>query len=276
MKNVKLMFFLLLVVVILGGTLSCKINKKPSADASVFHKIISKKLGVVSITFDDGSKSIYQNGFPILKKYGMPATLFLITKYTGEDVYYVDWNQVNTLVNHGWEIGSHTNTHPHLTKLTNDQIKNELDESIKTLHQHGLFPKAFSSPYGDFNERVLKLVRERFSSHRKAWDEKESVEHGFNSLESFDAFRISNLNLTHNMSVEDIKVKILKAANEKKWLVFLLHSIKKGDASEYQFNAEKLEQVVKYISKLVQSGKLEVKTISQMVVKQEKEREEKQ
>lgn len=234
----------------------------------------SSSKGTISITFDDGSASIFSNGLPVLKKHDLPATLFLVTQYIGKDPYYVNWEQVKVLAENNWEIGSHTNTHKKLTEISDEQIKSELNESIKTLQKHGFEPKAFASPCGFYDERTLKFIQEKFSSHRTAWDEKSGPHNGLNSLKDFDPYRISNFNLEYDMTIKEIKEKIDQAVKEKKWLVISLHSIKKGGVKQYQFDAGKLEQIADYISRLVQTEKLKVRTISQMTRKQKQNKKE--
>ncbi len=227
--------------------------------------------GVVSISFDDGAQSIFSNGFPIMRKYEIPATLSLVTKFIGKEPYYMNWKQVKILSKNGWEIVSHTHTHPELTKLNDSEIKSELDKSLKTLHRHGFFSRTFVSPFGDFDKRVLGFIKKRFSSHRKAWEPGSPPETGFNSIENFNPYYISALTLEYKMSAREIKERIKKAASQRKWLVIVFHSItEKGGEGKYTLGREKLEQIIKFISRLVQAGKLEVKTISQMVKTLEK------
>lgn len=70
----------------------------------------------VVITFDDGYSCNYYNALPILTKYGMKATVFVIADFVGEQPY-VTWGEVYELKRAGIEIGSHTLAHRDLTSL---------------------------------------------------------------------------------------------------------------------------------------------------------------
>lgn len=62
----------------------------------------------ILITFDDGDKSVYEHAFPILQKYGMKFTIFLIGDSVGNSGY-IDWGQVREMVQSGLcSLGSHT------------------------------------------------------------------------------------------------------------------------------------------------------------------------
>ena len=200
---------------------------------------------VITFTFDDGSKTVFENGFPVLAKYGFPATFYAITDCVGENPWCVDWNQVAVMSKLGWEIGSHSNSHPHMTKLPDDEIRAELDQSIKTLREHGYKALSYASPYGEFDERVMEFVRKRFRSHRRAW----GGGNGFNDRDSVDRYDISPIGLKNTMSFEDVKKLIDRAVKERKWLVFLLHTVVKGEPQEYEFSARTLEKVASYINK---------------------------
>ncbi len=50
--------------------------------------------GYVSITFDDGYSSTYENAFPILSKYEFPATIFVVTGYIGVEKNFMNWEQL--------------------------------------------------------------------------------------------------------------------------------------------------------------------------------------
>ncbi|MCD6346854.1 MAG: polysaccharide deacetylase family protein [Bacteroidales bacterium] len=79
---------------------------------------LSSQAAMVSFTFDDGSPTVYDVAYPILEKYGFKATFYVITDNI---VYDYDNNvtrkQLLDLQTQGWEVGSHSVSHPHSTRL---------------------------------------------------------------------------------------------------------------------------------------------------------------
>ncbi len=70
----------------------------------------------VVITFDDGYADNYHTALPIMSRYGMKATVFVINDFVGEGPY-MDWDEVRAMWRAGTEIGSHTLAHRDLTLL---------------------------------------------------------------------------------------------------------------------------------------------------------------
>lgn len=115
----------------------------------------------VLITFDDGYKDNYTNAYPIMKKYGFTAAIFLITGFIGSDDRYMTWDQAREMQKDGFVFGSHSVTHRPLTKLTPDQIRQELVESRTEMErQLGRKPRYFAYPTGTYSLAIEDLVRE--------------------------------------------------------------------------------------------------------------------
>lgn len=117
-------------------------------------------LKAVALTFDDGRYGQYKWAFPLLKKYGMTATFFIITDWVGKPDF-LTWTQIKEMSDGGMTISSHTLDHPHLSSLNDDQLRSELADSKKILEEKiGLAVDLLAYPGGDYNERVIGFAKE--------------------------------------------------------------------------------------------------------------------
>jgi peptidoglycan/xylan/chitin deacetylase (PgdA/CDA1 family) len=117
----------------------------------------------IAITFDDGYSDNLEWAAPILEKYGFRATIFCISGKPGrlsdwdKDPRWVghpllDIKQMRELDQLGFEIGSHTRTHPDLSKLSDRAVEEELIGSRKELEDMlGRSVETFCYPYGRFS-----------------------------------------------------------------------------------------------------------------------------
>jgi len=123
----------------------------------------------VLITMDDGYRSVYNIAYPILKKYGFTATLFIYTSFVGVSGTAITWKQLRKLKAEGFTIGSHTVFHTDLTKKKEGETKNdflarvtrELFESKKIIDRklkQNTF--IFAYPYGRYDQTTARIVRE--------------------------------------------------------------------------------------------------------------------
>ncbi len=117
----------------------------------------------VVITFDDGDVSIYNNAFPILKKYRFPFSVFIYTNIVKEGPHAMKWNHMKQMLAYGAEIGSHSVSHGYLNKRLKEEseeqylarLRHELVDSKNLLEaEFGLPVRYFAYPYGRYNETV--------------------------------------------------------------------------------------------------------------------------
>lgn len=133
---------------------------------------------VMAVTFDDAYQSVYELARPILSELEIPATVFVPTGYPGDgepmawpgidrwlgtpwepELRRSSWDQLRELAAAGWEIGSHTKSHPRLTRLTDDELAGELAESRERCSTEiGTVCEALAYPYGDVDERVVSAA----------------------------------------------------------------------------------------------------------------------
>jgi peptidoglycan/xylan/chitin deacetylase (PgdA/CDA1 family) len=128
----------------------------------------------VAITFDDGYLSTIRLARPTLDRFGMVGTLFVPTDYIGggpmiwpgvdrwmgseheAELMPMSWEDVRELADSGWEIGSHTKSHPHLPQISDQQLEEELVGSRLICEQVLERPcPSIAYPYGDHDGRVI-------------------------------------------------------------------------------------------------------------------------
>nr|WP_106782447.1 polysaccharide deacetylase family protein [Lysinibacillus timonensis] len=129
-------------------------------DNSVHSKPPTKENNVnggkkVALTFDDGPHpTITLQILNLLDKYNAKATFFVV----GNRVKAYPDIAIETL-KRGHEVGNHTWNHASLTKLTSDQVLEQLQSTNQAIKNvTGQYPTVFRPPYGDKNERVLNLI----------------------------------------------------------------------------------------------------------------------
>ena len=128
----------------------------------------------LAVTFDDAYRSVLELGLPILSRLGLPATVFAPTDFVssarpaawpgvdrwlgGEhesELAVMGWDELEQLAASGWEIGSHTRTHPELTKLDDSELEAELRCSLAECERRlGRPCLSVAYPYGDVDARV--------------------------------------------------------------------------------------------------------------------------
>ncbi|MCZ6677274.1 MAG: polysaccharide deacetylase family protein [Candidatus Poribacteria bacterium] len=144
--------------------LICAISSHTTVKLSLPHRPIL-------ITFDDGYEDFYTAAYPILRKYGLTATVFLLANYFGKcntwDVKlrlkrsrHLTRRQVQELFKDGVGFGSHGMNHRFLTRCSQDEAEAELQKSkslLEDLLQHPI--GSFAYPYGSTNSATAEMVQ---------------------------------------------------------------------------------------------------------------------
>jgi peptidoglycan/xylan/chitin deacetylase (PgdA/CDA1 family) len=112
----------------------------------------------VVISFDDGYRGDYVSARPILRRLGWPGVLNLEVRNirTGD----LTAGEVRGLIAAGWEVDSHTITHPDLTKVGATRLREEVVDSRRILRREfGIADDFFCYPSGRYDARVVTAVR---------------------------------------------------------------------------------------------------------------------
>ena len=134
-----------------------KLGYKTAILSELFDDLPDKR---VVITFDDGYKDVIDNALPILKENGYRAVVFVITDKINQPGY-LDWGNLERLKNEGWEIGSHSLTHPDFKILSDELAKKQIFESKKILEDKlKIKVEYFCYPAGRYRETTIDLLKE--------------------------------------------------------------------------------------------------------------------
>ena len=116
----------------------------------------------VVITADDGYMSFYENAYPVLKKYNIPATIFIIAGYIGRPGY-LGWKELREMSDSNLiTIGSHTRSHPWLPSVSVDdeKLRDELATSKEILEKGtGRRVDYICYPNGGFNDLIKEAAK---------------------------------------------------------------------------------------------------------------------
>ncbi|WP_169302252.1 polysaccharide deacetylase family protein [Sulfurimonas autotrophica] len=126
----------------------------------------------VSITIDDAYHSVYTKAYPLLKKYKLPFTIFVNSApIVHESVHYLTWDEMREMGKYGAEYANHTYSHQYLVRdgiknpknykkyvtkeieMCEVKIEKELGKKVCT------DPKILAYPFGEYDVRLMKLVK---------------------------------------------------------------------------------------------------------------------
>ena len=194
--------------------------------------------GVV-VTFDDGCVSNYYNALPVLLRYKIPATMFIVTdRIDGSN----DWmhprgfphreilsrSQLMELKDAGISLGSHARTHPRLTQLKDEAIIDEVRMSKQILEDmSGTTVPYFAYPFGLYNQMVKDAVEA--AGYRAAC----STRSGFNRSD-VDRFTLRRIEIYGSDSLWKFRQKLKFGTNDMT-LLFPVHYYAKRLVSRIGF-----------------------------------------
>jgi hypothetical protein len=129
-------------------------------------QLISSQPTAHQISFDDGHNSNYRNAFPLLERFGVKATFFVLAGKIGGDEGYLTWEEVREMSAAGHRIGSHGWSHRMLTTCNESELKQELINSKREIEDRlAIRVDAISAPGGRWNKRVLDASKEAGYDH---------------------------------------------------------------------------------------------------------------
>ncbi|HKB50521.1 MAG TPA: polysaccharide deacetylase family protein [Solirubrobacterales bacterium] len=130
------------------------------------------------LTFDDGFRDNFETVLPLLREYGFGAFVFVLPPLVDcggplgwsevaadlnrhpSTMRSVTWEMIEEMKEGGFEVGSHTLTHPHLSQLDDEALREELWESRARIKDRLGACDTLAYPFGDWSGRVAAAAAE--------------------------------------------------------------------------------------------------------------------
>lgn len=113
----------------------------------------------VVITFDDGYEETCTVAWPLLKRFGMPATVFVVPAEVGNKGF-VSWPQIKDMAKDSFTIGSHTTHHSYIPTLSDDRLSDEIAGSKHIIEQQLGRPVDFLCyPIGGYSQKAQAVTK---------------------------------------------------------------------------------------------------------------------
>lgn len=157
----------------------------------------------ILITFDDGYYSNYEYIYPILKKYNVKASIFIVTDNVGKEIdgiKYLGWNECLEMQKSGLvEIYSHSKKHVFYNKFPVTEIRSDVIESYKVIKENlgDKSFKVFAYPYGAYTNRTVWILK-------LSGIDMQVYDIGINSFKDLDKDYIKRINVPCEMTGKEI------------------------------------------------------------------------
>jgi peptidoglycan/xylan/chitin deacetylase (PgdA/CDA1 family) len=211
---------------------------------------------LVSITFDDGWKSINQNALPILDKYGYRGTFYL-NPSTLDTTNFISRTQATDLAKNSEEIGSHGLVHVDMTAINAAQLDYQLRTANDTIHKYFNADKLdFAAPYGKSDAEVQYYARQYYQSLR-------TTDSGINTRQNFDPHNLKVLYIGSTTTDQELRDALANASAYHGWLILVYHRVQAtaGKMTAAGEDTVVTPQAFNHQMQLVQQSNIQVKTV---------------
>jgi peptidoglycan/xylan/chitin deacetylase (PgdA/CDA1 family) len=221
----------------------------------------SRSEAILSITFDDGLLTQYENAFPLMQKYNLTGTLYYTINATrfyeleGRELMSVE--NVIEMYDAGWEIGAHSVNHPRLDRLSSEDLEFELKYPIEFFEGYGIEIKTLAYPYWSVNDDVIEKVKKLYLSGNIYFDKVPN-----NIKKDLDFYRLKSIGIEDKHSPEQVCEWVEKAKNRGQWIILVFHSVEEEKTRQWDTSIKDFEGMLKCINEIG----IKVKNVDEVVL----------
>lgn len=215
----------------------------------------------IIFNFDDGTIGDLV-AEPILTANNQRAMSFITTSWLGhKDFMALD--NLKRLQSIGWDISSHTISHPDLTTLDDNNLTIELNNSYDWFVNNGFQKSAgfIAYPYGDYNDAVIEKTKQRYILARSV--ERDIQPHMIPEYRD-GLYKLKIVEARNDTSVQLIKNRIDTAIYQGQLIILVFHRIVKNNPRKYEYLESDFKQISDYVKN--RSSDIDVVTFSDYVV----------
>lgn len=165
----------------------------------------------IILTFDDGYINNLEYAYPLLKKYGMKATIMIPTAQIDCDEDKMTTDQIKQMSSEYIELGLHSHTHTNYAHITPEQASKDIDDNINSMKQKGLrFTNVFAYPYGQYPKRDAlkkKALFEVLSQKNIIYALR--IGNGLNDFPFSNPYQVKRIHIKHNDTLLKFKLKLI-------------------------------------------------------------------
>ncbi len=205
---------------------------------------------LISLTFDDGWQSTYDNAVPILNTYHYKGT-FYVNPLSIDTARFITTSEMQSLIHAKHEIASHGLKHINFTTVNTAELDTQLRTAETFVHDQTHAKHIdFATPYGESDAEVTAMAQRYYQSSR-------GTESGINTRQNFDAYNLRVLFLGPDMKVAQITQAIEEAKAHNGWLILVYHQVQDKKSQENIKPETFAEQL-----KVIQKSGIPVRTVA--------------
>jgi hypothetical protein len=221
----------------------------------------------VALSYDGGWESVHSAGLPMFRRHSLAATVYVTTGYIdGTTLPLVPenpmtWSQIEDLDRAGWEISSHTRTHPRLSELPPDQVLDEVLGAKQELVAHGFPAQGFAYPFSNQNAEVRALVM-RHHAYGRAGYQLGTTLPAIHSVAQLELLPVTNT--TNLRSEQMVAVTEQACLHDRNDLIWLGHIIG-PPVRRLAVAPDALDGYLAWLAARQEEGRLEVRTVLDLI-----------